>query len=126
MNIMQHIVDGLSAHWKKERAQTQMTLGELIDRLEQLPPDMMIDGLCRPHSYRGYYSDLAFEYNGKMPVHEAIQVCRSCMGEIFEGYKGGDFCMGRDTPVWRAFYGSCGNRIMEVMDDGTVRTDPEP
>lgn len=60
MNI-QALFDGLSAEWQRERAETQMTLGQLIEILESMPADTEIRGLNCPHSYRGYYYDLAFE-----------------------------------------------------------------
>lgn len=110
----------MSAQWQKERAATQLTLGKLIDRLEAMPPDVRL-GICDPHSYRGYYSDLAFEFT-EMPVTiaDALKMARECMGETFQGYKGGDFKMGRNTPVWLADWGSCGHKIMAVNDNGSL------
>ncbi len=117
---MQHVFDGMSADWQKERAKTQMTLGTLIDRLTSLPPNTLI-GIKYPHSYRGYYSDLAFELtDNKIAVCDAMALCRGAMGEIFYGYKGGDFQMGRNTPVWIAEYGSCGDKLISIGDDGTL------
>lgn len=104
----------------RERAAIQMTLGKLIERLEAMPPETMIEGICAPHSYRGYYSDLAFERGEKVTAAKALETCRGCMGEVFEGYKGGDFQMGRNTPVWLASYGCCGPKIMAIRDDGTL------
>ena len=113
--------DGLSANWQKERAESQMTLGKLIDRLTELPTDTVIKGFGDPHSYRGYYSDLAFSLSeNDMTTSYAIEMCQKCMGEVFEGYKGGDFQMGRNTPVWIAEYGDCGKKIMAINDDGTI------
>jgi hypothetical protein len=60
MNL-QAMIDGMSAGWQKERAESQMTLGKLIDKLDSLPPETKLEGFGEPHSYRGYYSDLAFE-----------------------------------------------------------------
>jgi hypothetical protein len=118
MNL-QAMMDGMSAQWQKERAESQMTLGKLIERLESLPPETMLD-LAEPHSYRGYYSDLAFEKGDEITAAAALTMCRAAMGEVFQGYKGGDFQMGRNTPVWRASYGCCGQKIMGVRDDGTL------
>ncbi len=120
MNNMQALVDGMSAEWQRERAASQMTLGSLIDRLEAMPPETMIDGIMGPHSYRGYYSDLAFKGGDKMTVRDALALCRSAMGEVFEGYKGGDYQMGRNTPIWLANYGDCGKKIMAIREDGTL------
>lgn len=45
---------------------------------------------------------------------------RAAMGEVFEGYKGGDFQMGRNTPVWLASYGCSGEKIMAIREDGAL------
>lgn len=111
----------MAAQWQRERSETQMTLGKLIDRLETLPPETKI-GISSPHSYRGYYSDLSFELTETpIPVADALKMARDCMGEVFMGYKGGDFQMGRNTPVWLAYEGSCGQKIMAVNDNGTLQ-----
>lgn len=117
---LQAMVDGMSAEWQRERALSQMTLGGLIDRLAALPADLEIEGFGEPHSYRGYYSDLAFERTDKTAAGVVLAMCRDCMGGVFQGYKGGDFQMGRNTPVWIASYGSCGDKIMALKDDGTL------
>jgi hypothetical protein len=118
MNI-QAMIDGLSNQWQKERSDSQMTLGELIDTMAAIPTETEIEGFGEPHSYRGYYCDLAFEkIEGKITASQAHEIARACMGEIFEGYKGGDFQMGRNTPVWIANYGSCGLKIMSIGNDG--------
>lgn len=110
---LQSMFDRLSAGWQNERAETQMTLGKLIKALEDLPPDRKINGLGKASSYRGYYDDLAFEPNEEeATVADALKCARGCMGQVFQGYKGGDFLMGERTPVWSAEWGSCGQRIM--------------
>lgn len=118
---MQALVDGMGAQWQRERAATQMTLGKLINVLAEMPPEKKIEGFGRPHSYRGYYSDLAFERTeGQISATDLLDICRSAMGEVFEGYKGGDFQMGQNTPVWIANYGNCGQKIMAILGDGTL------
>lgn len=125
MNPLQAMLNGMQAGWQESRADTQLTLGTLIDRLEQLDQESEIDGLVEPHSYRGYYADLAFERDGKRKVSDVLSTVRGCLGETFTGYKGGDFDMGRRTPVWIANYGDCGVRIIEIVDDGSIITEPE-
>lgn len=121
MNNIQAMMDGMSAQWQKERSASQMTLGTLIDTLAAMPPETELEGFGEAHSYRGYYSDLAFEkLEEKTTAGKAHEMARACMGEIFEGYKGGDFQMGRNTPVWIANYGSCGMKIMAIREDGTL------
>jgi hypothetical protein len=120
---LQALVDGMSARMMRERAETQMTLGKLISALEGMPKDALIQGIDNPHSYRGYYSDLAFETDHKpMEVGEALKMCKDAMGQVFEGYKGGDFVMGALTPVWIAEYGCCGLKIMGIDSNGTFIT----
>lgn len=91
-----------------------MTLGELITALEAASPDRVVRrGLDNPHSYRGYYEDLAFEISAKpMPVSDILILARGSLGETFEGFKGGDNLMGADTNVWIAEYGSGGGETL--------------
>lgn len=117
---IQAMVNGMNAHWQSERAQTQLTLGGLIEILERIGPECLIDGLGHPHSYRGYYSDLAFEQRvEQIKAKDLLYLCKGCMGMIFEGYKGGDFVMGALTPLWIAEYGSCGLRLMGLDVEST-------
>jgi hypothetical protein len=127
INKLQAMMDGMGMEWQCERGKTQMTLGKLIDRLASLPPETMVD-LTHPHSYRGYYMDLAFECaTVKITATDALILCRSAMGEVFTGYKGGEYQMGRNTPVWQATYGSSGGkRIMGIREDGTLDLEDEP
>jgi hypothetical protein len=125
MNPIQSMMNTLSEQWQKERSKSQMTLGKLIDRLESLPQEMMMNGITSPHSYRGYYTDLAFERGPRATVGETLTMLRGCMGEVFQGYKGGDYQMGRNTPVWVASYGECGPKIVAVSDDGSIQLQPD-
>ena len=122
MNAMQAMMDGLSVQWQKERAAEQMTLGEVIDRLASLPPRTVISGLGKLNSYRGYYCDLAFDPHGKeKPAALLLKECRAAMGAVFTGYKGGEYQMGKSTPLWVASYGYCGKKLMAIYDDGTLQ-----
>ncbi len=120
---LQAMVDEMNAQWQRERAQEQLTLGKLIATLEQAPADTLIDGICSPHSYRGYYCDLAFERAAeKITVAAALALCRNCMGEVFMGYKGGDYVMGAQTPLWLSSYGTTGVKMMGLRANGTFET----
>lgn len=123
----QALIDGMSQQWQKERSTTQLTLGQLIAYLQALPPDMPVAPLEAPHSYRGYYCDLAFEVRGEAsrPAGELLAECQAAMGQVFQGYKGGDFLMGASTPLWVAEYGRSGERLMALRPDGTIETAPE-
>lgn len=84
-----------------------MTLGALIQFLEKLDPKMVVpEGFHRPHSYRGYYDELAFEPKPYVTVKEMLKAAKSAVSETYRGYKGGDFTMTPSTTVWVANEGS--------------------
>lgn len=120
INPMQAYVNEMSKVWQSERSQTQMTLGQLIAKLESLPQDALIWGFGEPISYRGYYCDLAFTPSHKSClVSELLATTKGCMGKIFEGYKGGDYMMGENTPLWMSNYGTASQKkLMDLRDDG--------
>jgi hypothetical protein len=120
---IQDFFDSMSAHWQRERATTQITLGRLIDVLEAMPADEYVANLGNPHSYRGYYSDMAFELSaGVRPAAELLDECKAAMGHVFEGYKGGEYLMGALTPIWVSDYGTTGARLMALHTGGEIET----
>mgnify|MGYP001607367860 CR=1 FL=1 len=111
---MQKFVDAIDVSARSSRKDYHLTLGKAIAMLESLPTDMQVKFDCGPvapydpHSYRGYYSDLAFERgNDTVLVSDFLSQCRAALGAVFEGYKGGDFTMDNDTPLWASEYGRC-------------------
>jgi hypothetical protein len=126
MTNLQAIVDGLNAQWERERADTQLTLGELIEALKKMPPDAQVANLRDPGSYRGYYSDLYFKRDeGTRPASELLSECKAAMGKVFIGYKGGEYVMGSHTPLWIATYGRCGKKLMAVHVGGEIETEED-
>lgn len=119
---MQELINEWSRMWKVQRSLSQMTLGRFISELEKMAQDKEIKNICSPHSYRGYYSDLAFENeSGTRTVDSLIkQLKNECLGQTFTGYKGGDFYMDKNTPMWIADYGSCGLKIMEIVEGNII------
>lgn len=127
---MQAIIDMMSKSWRNERSRYHLTLGGLIEELEKADPALPIKFDTGAHpgqadSYRGYYSDLAFAPSSTpLTAGELLKRCRSALGATFQGYKGGDFIMGADTPLWSASYGtsSDGRALMgvESRDGGLV------
>lgn len=78
-----------------------LALGELIKVLEAEPPDKRIKlGFTRPHSYRGYYEDLAFELRGNVTIGAMLADAKSALGATFTGWKGGDYVMSEWTQTW--------------------------
>lgn len=120
-NNLQALMNGMSLQWQKERAESQMTLGKLIKLLEGRQYDgQQVIGLGRLDSYRGHYCDLAFEPSMELrSVRDLLNVCYSAMGRVFEGYKGGDYLMGENTPLWVASYGGIGPKLIGLKE-GTI------
>lgn len=78
-----------------------LTLGEVIDRLKGEDPERRVPlGFARPHSYRGYYHDLAFEIERDVTVGEMLAAAYGALGSTYEGWKGGDYTMDSHTDVW--------------------------
>lgn len=122
MNL-QAMMNGMSAQWQRERAETQLTLGKLIEALEAMPGNAVVANLREPGSYRGYYSDLYFErQEGTRQASDLLADCKAAMGQVFTGYKGGDYVMGALTPLWIATYGCCGQKLMAVNPGGDIET----
>lgn len=127
---IQALMDSMSDQWKQDRSKYHLTLGELHKALHEANPDALVlldAGDTSPdeaHSYRGYYSDLAFR-RVSPPIKAArllIEVVNS-IGETFEGYKGGDFKMDEDTPLWVSSYGTSDGIAMvaiTTLPDGNL------
>ena len=111
----------------------QMSLGQLIDALKDVRTSNGKDGLTvcfdfeysRPtgfDSWRGVYAELAlnFSFDGReTSLEDLISWAEESVGKTFEGYKGGDFTMTRETPVWVANCGNSGSTaVTGVYDDG--------
>lgn len=106
-----------------------MTLIELIEELKKHDPAKVVrHGFLGPHSYRGDYSYLAFEPASKMSVGAMLLEAQSALGSTYAGYKGGSYKMNEYTPVYLAFYGSCGEELgptlLRLMLDSKVEPDP--
>jgi hypothetical protein len=106
-----------STSW--EQRYRQLTLGEVIARLElEDPGRRLADGFANPHSYRGYYDQLAFEPASAVLVDDMLGAARSALGSTYQGWKGGDYMMTADTDCWIAVEGlSAGGWITGVVLD---------
>lgn len=93
-----------------------MDLGQLIARLEKEPADRVVPmGFGKPHSYRGYYGELAFEPVADTTVGEMLAAAKEALGTTYVGYKGGEYKMDKYTPVWLANWGDTGESIGPVL-----------
>lgn len=100
----------------------QITLGELIRLLKDINAE---DGCYVEYafprkvpttcdSYRGSYDELAlghdeFDWEKRPLLSSLLQHLENCVGQTFYGYKGGEFVMDEETPVWVDNYGECSN-----------------
>lgn len=80
------------------------------------------DALAEIDSYRGSYDHLAIGWGNIFPkktsVSALIAALELCVGKEFEGYKGGDYTMNRDTPVWCANWSEAGSTAIVGVYDG--------
>lgn len=118
---IQKLFDSMNEVSRRTRSEYHLTLGAAIKVAETAT------GVVRFHdeggpgeemSYRGYYSDLSFEYSEPKPAAAFLAQCRKALGTTYEGYKGGDFVMKEDTPLWRATYGATGDAIISATIEG--------
>lgn len=120
-----------AARAEKLKRSDQLTLGELIAKLERLRDqdagrvvkyDFAYFHPKRLASWRGAYDELALNYENTsepLSVGELIELLQSAIGKTFEGYKGGEYVMGKTTPLWVSDYGEgCNTAIVGVLDDG--------
>lgn len=89
-----------------------MKLGNIIEQLKLYDPNTPVRlGFHEPHSYRGYYRELAFEPHKNTTVGAMLACCEYAKNRVFEGYKGGEYVYDDDTDCWLAFYGNSGETL---------------
>jgi len=111
---LQKLVDTMNAAASQERANYHMTLGGLIEALSKEDPSAWViydtvdeASPSAPESYRGYYCDLSFPPSSTpITVGLLLNEAEEAIGKEFTGYKGGEFEMHADTPLWASAYGS--------------------
>ena len=123
---VQDMMDAIDAQNRRDRSDYHLTLGQLkdacygVDRETPVFSKNLQTGntsalvLGRFGSYRGYYADLAFQ-PGHHPMCLAGDVAEECayaIGKTYGGYKGGDFEMGPDTPLWISDYGKADQKAV--------------
>jgi hypothetical protein len=110
-----------------------ISLGGLIKLLERRDPEQSVQfDFCgfiptTVASYRGYYEHLALSYEqhrydlepGSDTVAALLKTLRAANGATYEGWKGGLYEMGLETPVWVAPSGECfGTSIVGLAECG--------
>lgn len=85
-----------------------ITLGDLYETCSRIDRRIPLNGgMPRCHSWRGDYYQLTLEQDNSVlaTVVDLTRVLHLAHGAIFEGYKGGDYEMGSNTPIWNDPYG---------------------
>ena len=112
----------------ENRKKYMISLGDFIAALTNAPQDSLVSlststssepSATMPefNSYRGYYSDIALEpWDGTLTVTQLLSAAQDACGRTFEGYKGGDYTMDADTPLWIAHYGSASDIAIRYID----------
>lgn len=101
-----------------------VTLERIIERLEQVEDKdrVLRHGWTNPHSYRGFYEDLAFEPKENVTIRHMLNEAKSALGKTFRGWKGGEYEMTERTVCWIAHEGRTsddlvGPLLLELMLD---------
>lgn len=103
---------GLGKALQSGRSRYHLTLGQLLDFLGKVDESLVVEfdvgkSPAKPHSYRGYYEDLAIQESPfQVTVKEFFGEMMKTLGAPFQGYKGGEYVMGADTPLWKGDYGT--------------------
>lgn len=133
---MQQFFDALGEASRLTRANYHLTLGKLREIAESYPEARFVllggdhsEGVAEtigdPHSYRGYYADCSFEtVQETKRGREIAAMCDTIERNVYEGYKGGEYRYGPETPLWVAPYGCTGSALVGAValpthpDDG--------
>ncbi len=74
---------------------------DLIHLLEQEDPTTIIkEGFDEEYSYRGYYQDLGVQSARNVSIQTMLTILKRAVDNTYEGWKGGDFTMGKYTDVF--------------------------
>ncbi len=88
-------------------------LKDVIEFLEKQDPEKVVRyGFGEPDSYRGYYSEVAFEPVGNASFGDMLAHAKSALGATFTGYKGGEYTMHTHTDCWISMYGRTSDNMI--------------
>src|SRR5262245_21405288 len=111
-----------NSNQERRSSATNMRLGQFIDALSACDPLLPLvledgKGIHDLMSYRGYYEDLAISPQSNIKtVGEVLVQARDALGEVFQGYKGGDFPMNKLSFLWVGEYGESGGNVLTSVE----------
>ena len=133
MNLQDMLHSGVAAMRKESFDKSdQLSLGELMDKIKPLINDeiKVVYDFCGAFptsidSWRGSYDELSLNHiNGedtakKLTGNEFHALLEQAIGATYQGYKGGEYIMSKDTPVWVDSYGKyTETAIVGVFNNG--------
>jgi hypothetical protein len=134
---LQKLMDMMSNTARDTRKEYHVTLGKLISHIKAtlaVYKERSV-GVCHdgvffddkeyvgpPTSYRGYYADLAFEPQEHfMSAADLLKILEEqVLDKKLEGYKGGEYLMGADTPLWIDHSGVANGVAVVDIDNVTI------
>ena len=72
-------------------------------------------GFDTPHSYRGVYAWLAVQPSCNVDLHDMLTDLQQGLRCLHTGYKGGEYRMTPETPLYLARYGQTGIPMTEPL-----------
>ena len=139
LDLQSYVENSVKASRAKALADSdQLTLGEMILKCEAIEKSVKSEDSVyvkfdfeylfptRLNSWRGIYAELALNFVNEesekekpLSITEFTKLLKGAVGKTYHGYKGGDFQMSRQTPVWVANYGNSGNTaVIDIVSDG--------
>lgn len=97
---------------------TQLTLGRLVDILDDLPPLVEIYGLGRIGPHSRCWPDIAFRPSDSVETAgDLLERCRAALGTSLANRKGGTL-IDENSRLWVAEYRRAGERLMGLTMPG--------
>lgn len=108
--------------WPEGKKTEEMFLEEYKTLSESFSPDNIYPGNF--HSYRGHYHFICVEPDSELTsVGDFFLEVDDAIGSVYIGYKGGEFYMDKNTPVWVDYYGKAnGYGITDLEPDKENKT----
>jgi hypothetical protein len=94
----------------------EIQLGAVIKQLKKLPKEtIFINGFHEPHSYRGYYEQVAFEPFDNVTSEALLMSCEASMEGVYIGWKGGEYTYDKKSIFNVAYEGSTSPRSAYIL-----------